>query len=172
MEAIQHDPTIKQKIKDVLYEFLYTPVQKQAQNKLDQIILQNCMALNSPHESFIYRGVVYAKDTAKLPRKMNRLVPQLQTQMDTYLEEMKQLNEHELPYVLGFINQVLNSSNDLHDYLRVFPPSVHQPIQDLIASCPCRTVKLPQDKVEQLQQKNQLPIDLIKKRQVINLLLV
>lgn len=171
MESLQHDPRIKQQIKDVLYEFLYEPVQKQAKTKLDTIIQQNCVALNSPHESFIYQGVVYSTNNGKLPRKMNRLVPQLHPQMEDYLNDMKQLNEYELPYVLGFVNQVLNSSNDLHDYLRVLPASVHQPIQDLIATCPCRTIKLPQDKVETLQQKNELPIQLMKKRLLLNVLM-
>lgn len=172
MESLQHDPRTKQQIKDMLYSFLYQPVKDQYDKKLQSIIKQNCSLLASGHDSFIYKGVVYAAtESTKLPRKMNRLAPQLEPLMNEYLKEVKQLNEYELPYVLGFINQVLNSSNDLQDYLKVLPPSIHRPIEELIASCPCRTTKLTPDKVQEMQEKNQLPIELIKKRQVLNLLL-
>lgn len=166
------DPTIKQQIKDGLYDYLYKPVLAQAKQRLSGIIQQNCMLLNSPHESFIYKGTVYVtEDNVRLPRQMNRLHLSLYPAMEDHLTELRKLNEEEMPYVLGFINQVLNSSNDLHDYLRILPPSIHQPIQELIASCPCRTVKLSNETVEQLQKKNEHSILLIKKRQVINLLL-
>jgi len=102
---------------------------------------------------------------------MNRLHPQLHPVMNEYLKETKQLNEKELPYVLGFITQVLNSSNELHDYLRLLPQSVHHPVQSLIDTCPCRAKKLSDETVDLLQQKNQIPIRLIKQRMVNNLLI-
>lgn len=171
MEPLQHDPRTKQQIKDTLYELLYLPIQKRFQDMLNQIIVKNVVAGKYTHRSFIYRNELYNIDTQPLPRKMNRLLPQFQPEMDSYLREIKQLNEAELPYVLGFINQVLNSSNELHDYLRLLPESVHQPIEHLINTCPCRNKKLSDEGVQALLEKNHDAIGLMRKRMVINLVI-
>ena len=119
----------------------------------------------------MYKSVLYNCDNNVLPRKMNRLVIQLQPAMNEYLKELKQLNEKEMPYVLGYINQVLNSSNELHDYLRLLPPSVHHAIQGLINTCTCRGKKLPDKTVALLQEKNLGSVQLMKNRMVTNLLI-
>lgn len=170
-EVLQHDPRTKQQIKDMLYAFLYDPVQKQFKARLDSLIQRNTVILGAGHTSFTYKGNLYSNDPKAPPRKLNRLVPQLAAEMDSYLHDLKQLNDQEVPYVLGFINQVLNSSNDLHDYLRVLPSSLHQPIQQLIASCPCRTKRLTEEQVQEMQAKNQHYIDLVKQRMATNLLI-
>ena len=170
-EPLQHDPRTKQQIKDMLYAFLYTPVEKQLEKQLDQIITRNCMIQGLGHRSFAYKGVLYNLDMSKPPRRMNPLAPSLTGVMEDYLKEVKQLNTVELPYVLGFITAVLNASNDLHDYLRVLPQSLHPPIQKLIDSCPYRTKKLTDAEVQEMQAKNQRYIDLVKQRMVTNLLI-
>lgn len=171
METLQHDPRTKQQIKDMLYTFLYEPVQRRFKNQLNTLILRNTAIAGVSHQSFTYKGHLYSNDPATPPRKLTRLVPQLHADMDAYLAELKQLNDREVPYVLGFINQVLNASNDLHDYLRILPSSLHPPIQKLIDSCPCRTKKLTDAEVQELQTKNQHYIDLAKQRMVTNLLI-
>lgn len=171
METLQHDPRIKQQIKDMLYAFLYEPVQRQFKTRLDTLINRNTLISVASHNSFTYKGCFYTNDLTPPPRKMNRLVPQLHADMDAYLTEVKLLNDKEVPYVLGFINQVLNASNDLHDYLRLLPSSVHQPIQKLIDSYPCRTKKLTDEQVQELQARNKQSIDLVKARMVMNLLI-
>ena len=170
-EPLQHDPRTKQQIVDALHEFLYAPVLKQFQKRLDEIITKNGVFLNSADRCFTYKGKVYASQDADIPRVVNRLVKQLMPFMDEYIADERQLNTHELPYVLGFIRQVLNSSNNLHDYLHVLPSSVHRPVEQLIASCPCRSVKLTPEGIQELQKKNQVSIDLMKRRMVTNLLL-
>lgn len=170
-ETLQHDPRTKQQIKDVLYTFLYGPIQKQFKKQLDTIIIRNTALSNAAHASFSYKGKFYAYDSSPPPRKMTRLLPQLQPMMDAYLKELNQLNSQELPYVLGFITQVLNASNDLHDYLKVLPAAIHQPIEAYIASCPCRTKHLTDFDVECMQQHNAATISLIKQRMVTNLLI-
>lgn len=168
---LQHDPRTKQQLKDILYNYLYEPVRKHYETVLNGIILQNCKLINSAYESFSYKGQLYVTDPMlKLPRKANRLAPALVPEMDKYLAEVKELNDKEVPFVLGFINQVLNSSNDLPDYLRVFPEAIHKPIQEVIATCGCRTTKLSAEEVQAMQLKNQASIELIKKRLVLNLL--
>lgn len=170
MEQPHHDPRTKRMIKDVLYELLYTPIQKQFKQRLDQLIVKNAVLGGYSHKSFMYKNVLYNCDTNAMPRKMNRLVIQLQPAMNEYLKELKQLNEDEL-HVLGYITQVLNSSNELHDYLRLLPPSVHPAIQGLINTCSCRGKRLPDETVALLQEKNLGAVQLMKNRMVTNLLI-
>ena len=171
MDNIQHDPRTKQQIKDLLYAYLYTPIDNQFKNWLNSIISRNTIDIKGTHRSFIYRGVVYSSEETQPPRKMNRLLEKYHPLMDEYLVALRNLNNNELPQVLGFITQVLNSSNDLQDYLRVFPESMHRPIQDLINSCPCGAKHLSEETILQLQEKNKLSIKLIKERLVTNLLI-
>lgn len=170
-EKLQHDPRTKTMIKDMLYAFLYEPVQKQFKARLDAIINKNTQLLGASHNSFIYKGIIYSCDPSKQPRKMNRLVPQLESLMNDYLKETHQINTCEAPYVLGFIIQVLNSSNDLQDYLRIFPSSIHRPIENLIESCPYHSKRLAEADISDIQNKNASSIELMKKRMVINLLI-
>lgn len=170
-EQLQHDPRTKQQIKDVLYEHLYRQVEKQFKHRLDSLIVKNAVLGGCSHKSFMYKNVLYSCDTDALPRKMNRLINALQPAMNEYIKDVKQLNEKELPYVLGFINQVLNSSNELHDYLRLLPQAVHHPMMALINTCPCRGQKLPEEAVVLLQSKNQASIKMMKARMVTNLLI-
>lgn len=172
MEKLIHDPRTKQQIKDTLFSYLYGQVQGQFKKRLDAIILSNAQALSSSYLSFVYKGQVYSCEGEKLPRRMNKLIPQLHASMDDYLKDLKDINDKEIPFVVGFINQVLNASNDLHDYLRVLPPSIHSPIQQLIDSCACRTKKLTDTEVQDLMIRNSNSIELMKRRMVTNLLIV
>lgn len=169
MEQLQYDPRIKQQIKDALYDFLYTPVQNQFKIQLDTLISQNTLLGKNGHKSFNYKGEYYSCDNGPPPRVRNRLIPQLRPQMDDYLKELNELNEKELPYVLGFINRVLNSTNRLDDYLRLLPESAHYPIEKLIAACPCQGTQLPDELVQQLRKDNETHINLMKARMVTNI---
>lgn len=168
---LRHDPQTKRQIKDMLYEYLYGPVQKQFAKTLDALIVKNSQLIVSGHLSFSYKGSFYTCDPCRPPRKLNRLLPQLHAAMDNYLDELQQLNTNELPYVLGFVNQVLNSSEDLHDYLRVFPESTHYPIEQLINTCTCRGNKLSPESVAAIQEKNKASISLMRQRMLSNLLI-
>jgi len=171
MEQLQHDPRSKQQIKDALYAFLYDPVQVQFKNRIDLIITRNAILGGFSHRHFMYKGDLYNSESTHPPLNRNRLLPQLRADMEDYLKDVRELNNNELPYVLGFINQVLNSSNDLQDYLKILPESVHHPLHQLIDTCPCKTAKLTAERIQQIQDKNQEPIDLMKRRMVINLLI-
>lgn len=172
MDKLAHDPETKQRIKDALYAFLYEPVQKSFKTRIDTLIVRNTILGGYTHKHFIYKGTLYNAEPTVPPLKKNRLHPQLRDPMEEYLVDLARLNNQELPYVLGFINQVLNASTNLQDYLQVLPESMHQPIQKLAATCPCRTRALSADKVEQLRLKNEEPIALMKQRLVTNLLLI
>ena len=171
MDKLEHDPKTKQQIKDALYSFIYDPVQKQFKNRIDTLIIRNAVAAGYSHKHVMYKGVLYNSESTPPPLRKNRLVPALRPQMEEYLADVQQLNNHELPYVLGFLNQVLNASSDLSDYLKILPESVHHPLTALMATCPCRTTFLPDERVQHIRAKNQESIDLIKRRLVFNLLI-
>ena len=170
-DQLLHDPQTKKQIKEALYLFLYSPVLKQFAKRIDDLVANNSMLLSSVESSFIYKNVTYCATGASLTRRVSNLHKQLHVYMDQYLTDIDQLNNYELPRVLGFINQVLNASNDLQDYLSVLPSSMHPPVERLILSCPCRNKKLTLDKITTLQLSNQVPIDLMKQRLILNLLL-
>ena len=168
---LQHDPRTKSQIKEALYEFLYEPTMKQFKARLEQIISKNCLAQKTDDRCFSYKAVVYQSEDATVPFKKLRLAPSLYDLMDQYLLELDELNRQEIPYVVGFINQVLNASNEFGDYIKLFPDSVHRPLNKMVANCPCKTTKLSDDAVMDLLIRNQSSITLIKKRLVINLLI-
>ena len=171
MEPLQHDPRTKQQVKNALYQFLYGPVQKRYLQQLHQILQQNTLLIKGSHASFIYKNVFYSNESTPPPRKMNRLHPSLVTVMEDYLKDMGVLNQQEMPYVIGFITQVLNASNAFEDYLKVFPSVLHPPLEKLIASYPCHNRKLTDKEVEKLQSLNSKQIDMIKQRLITNLII-
>ena len=171
MEPLHHDPRTKQQIKDMLYQFLYGPVQQQYQQQLNTIITQNSIACKSGYKAFLYKGVVYSMETVPPPRRLPRLVSSLIPAMDAYLKEVTQLNTQEVPFVVGYITQVLNSSNNFQDYLKVLPSVLHPPLEKMIASCPCRLQVLTEEAIQGLQEKNQKSIELLKKRVMTNLII-
>lgn len=171
MEPLQHDPRTKLQIKEALYEFLYGPVQKRNEQQLHQIIMQNMLLIKGSHASFIYKDVFYTNESTSPPRKMNRLHPSLVPAMEDYLKDTNLVNSQEMPYVVGFINQVLNASNNFEDYLKAFPSVLHPPLEKLIASCPYHNRKLTDKEIEKIQAKNSKQIDMIKQRLVTNLII-
>ena len=170
-ERLQHDPRSKTMIKDMLFDFLYAPTIKQFRARLEGIITKNCQLTNNSTRAFHYKGEHYISHDAVLPVTRLRLDPSLAIYMDQYVIEQNQLNNYELPYVVGFLTAVLNSSNELQDYLKVFPDAVHRPLSALIAQCPCKTSKLSADMIIDLQIRNQVSINLMKQRLMTNLLI-
>ena len=171
MEPLEHDPKAKQQIKDALHSFLYGPITRQFKDRIESLIARNTVIGGYSHKHFIYKGVVYNADVTPPPMKKNRLVAQLRDSMDEYLRDIDQINSKELPYVMGFINQVLNASNSLSDYLKVLPEAVHAPIHQLLATCPCRMGTLSPEMACTMQAKNAAIIDMMKQRLVTNLLI-
>lgn len=170
-DQLQHDPRTKLQIKDAIFNFLYKPLEDQFNKRLEDIIDKNCTLSGLAEKSFTYKGENYCSRSEIPPRRLNRLVKPLYPIMDIYLKEKWQLNNYELPFVIGFINQVLNASNSFQDYLSVFPQSLHYPIERLALTCPCRANKLSLFDIQALQNKNQTSINLLKQRMVVNLLI-
>lgn len=172
-KELKHAAKTKTQIRDVLHHYLYRPVLLKLERELDAIIVANNQIIRSSYECFMYRNELYKKSTFKglPPRPSNRLDKSLFERMDKYIDTVGDLNQYEMPYVMGFVNQVLNSSDDLMDYLRVFPKLLHSPLQEMIDSCPCKNTKLAPETVADMQHRNHENIELIKQRLAYNLLL-
>lgn len=168
-DVLVHDPRVKQQIKEAIYQYIYGPIMLQFDKRLDDIIRKNTLICRGD-SAFSYKGEVHTAPLTVPPRKPNKLDGSLITEMDDYLKDRWNLNNYELPFVLSFINQVLNASNHLQDYLRVFPPAIHHPIEELVLACPCREPKLTKESILILQNKNAIPINLLKQRMVTNLI--
>lgn len=171
-KTLNYDKTTKQLIKDRIHAFLYDPVEKQFQDRINILIRKNSVLCGNSQVWMSHKGVYYTMDTTTLrPKPINKLKPELQVFMDEYLKDKEQLNYKELPHVMGYINQVLNLSSSLQDYLKLLPESLHPPIKELMEHCACREDRLNQQVIQRVNQTNQVPIELIKKRMVLNLLI-
>ena len=170
-ETLQHDPRTKQQIKDMLLDSLYKPVRKHFNERLENLINRNVVLVGASHKSFVYKGKLYTCDSTPPPRRSIRLHPTLKDEVEKYLQELNHLNTTELPYVLGFITHVLNSSNDFCDYFRLFPEALHDPLRKLVSTCTCRAKKLSEDAVKSIKENNEKAIQIIKERMVLNLLM-
>ena len=169
-DPAQYDPKAKQNIKEGLYNLLYEPVIQRYAEQLHHLIVRNTVLGKYSHKSFTYKGKNYVWDDQPLPRKMNRLVPELKGAMDNYLKELQELKEKETTFVMGYINRVLNASSSLADYKLLLPSAVHHSIEKLGAGCPHKTAQLTVEGVQALKSQNQEAFDMMRKRLALNLL--
>lgn len=170
-DTIQYDPRTKQQIKDQLYQHLYSPIEKYSKAKINSLILRNSSLMGNSKTAFMYKGAIYSITDHSSYRNANRLHKSLYSDMDEYLKEVTELNTNELPYVIGLITSVLNTSNSLQDYLNLLPSSVHTPIASFIEKCPCKHCQLPPEEVQKFVTSNHKAITLMKKRMLLNLLI-
>lgn len=166
---LQNDPRTKQMIKDMLYSHIYGPVEYRLHEKLKLIMAKNRLLNHHDMDYFSYKAKVYSLD-GTLIRSAPKLDPSLHGEMQEYLKELNELNRVEIPYVLNFINQALNASNDLRDYLKILPECLHKPIQELIDAHECYTERLTAEEVEAFKERNTQSILMVKKRLMLNLL--
>lgn len=167
------DPRMKGAIKDALIQHLYEPVERAFKRQLDEIIIGNTLAGNYTTKSFHYKGVQYTCEPGLPPRNWNKLLPQFKARMDEYLAEVRDIDERERPFIFGFLNQVLNSSNHLADYYALIPDSAHAAIRGLKmdTSLMYDYPLMPKDKMDRIIAQNQTAITMLKTRLVTNLLL-
>lgn len=171
-ESVAFDPKTKKFIKDSIYLFLYGNMESHYEKRLMSLIVHNSTILKNGQYAFIYKGEKYGRtEKDKCVRPLNRLHKSLHSEMDEYLMELNHLNAYEIPYVMNYINQVLNSTDSFQDYYRLFPESMHQPLREIAQKCPCSIAILPDSRVTEIRDGNTQSIDLIRKRLTQNLLL-
>jgi len=170
---LQYDAATKQRILDKIYNHLYEPTKRQFEQRLKAIVIKNSLLFRNGQPCFRYNGKVYNDPASKppFPLPINELHDSLESLMEEYLADKSKLNNEELPYVMNYITQVLNASEHLPDYFKLFPSSVHPAIQELIDSCVCRAEEITVQQAEAIKQKNTIPIELMKQRMVLNLLI-
>ena len=117
---------VKFQIKKELRDALYGPVEARFHERLLQLIEKNTRLGKYVHRSFTYKGEDYIWDEPPLPIPMNRLVPALKAEMDSYLADKKEIMEIEAAYVVGYITKVLNYSNSVRDYKLLLPECLHK----------------------------------------------
>ncbi len=171
MDQLVYDPLTKQQIKNGLMALLYEPIEDRLNRQVEELIVRNTLLGGYRHKSFVYRGKLYNADDEPPPIRQNKLLPQLRPELDKIAAEASKVCDEEMPYVLGFINQVLNSSNSLADYLQLFPEAVHEPIQKLIGSRPHYQGQLQPETIQSIKHKSARGIELMKQRLTLNLLL-
>lgn len=169
--TINYDPRTKQYIKEKIYDTLYAPVHNYFNVWLEKIIINNTIEIKGTHKSFSFKGVDYNIDETPPPRRRNRLAPKFHSEMNAYLKEKDELERYEIPYVLGYITSVLDTSNYFGDYLKLLPEPLHTVINNFKDNCVCRNSKLTEEKVEEIKKVNSTPIELIKYRIMQNLIL-
>jgi len=173
MSALAYDARTKQRIKDGIVSALYDPVLRDQERVLKELIIKNSNLCSKAQACFKYKNEVYTYELGKLiPRPVNWLQPQLYAEMDAYIEEVRELKENEMPYVLAFITQVLNSSDSFKDYYKLFPESLHPVLRQLEEACPCRKDLLEPEQIERIQRQNVRSVSLMKRRMMYNVLLV
>jgi hypothetical protein len=173
---MMHDykPRLKSMIKEAILDVLYAPVNKTFQKDIDALIDKNGTLQAGSPSSFRYRDVTYTHSTATPPRHpypYNRLADVLKHDMDKILGDRKDLEDHEKPYVENYINKILNSSDNLLDYIALLPDYLRPPVQKLIDTCPCRNCSLSTDKIKEIHDSNAKSFGLIKLRMAKNLIL-
>lgn len=173
MDPLPHTPQTKTQIREMLFEYLYAPVKDHLKRKLETIITENGNCTGDSYPGFLYRERIFmiGRMPRRGPKRWPRLHPSLRPEMEAYLQEERDMNEYEIPFVLNTLTQILNASNNVRDYLAILPESVHKPLLELIASSGYRVTDLPPAKVAELQVFNAEGIALIKQRKVLNLLL-
>lgn len=172
MTALAYDPRTKKRIKDAIYEHLYGPALEKFQKRLEELINKNTSLYKNTQPCFKYKGEVYTREPGKMvPRPTNWLDQSLYGEMEAYLSEVREMEEDELPYVMGYLNKVLNASDSFQDYYKLFPEAIHPVLRKLEESCPCRNDLLDIKTIEKIRNSNVIAIRRIKRRMTLNLLI-
>lgn len=177
MSDMVYGPETKAHIKDTIYEALYQRVDEKFSNQLDALILENSGLNQNQQYLMKYRGEIkyhsrYSKDTRVPASKINALHVSLEPHYLALMKEKDRINNDELPFVLGYVNQVLNVSNGFEDYYKLFPSLLHPILDKLKRDCPCRNEELPQELIDSMLTQSQKAISMLEQRAMTNLLMV
>lgn len=163
------DSRFKQMLQQSLVDFTYAPAERIFNERLRQIIELNTTAQGYAHPSFSYKGEFYSLALNEPRFKTNRLLADFRPMMDKYLEDRQEVEMTEKPYILGFINKVLNQSNSVQDYQHMLPDCVHGGL-----FIPENAIALPRemsdDAVLNFRKENEDLIMKLKMRMVMNLI--
>ena len=164
-----YEPNLKYRIKGRIWEVLFTPVEKDLKKQLEVIASKNCHLQGLSHKSFLYKGMRFNADTTPPPLRSNYLAPSLKPDMEDYLNKVKDCLHREEVLIMGYITMVLNLCTHPRNYLRFLPSGLHPHVEDLLRTHP--ESDLDEEIVQEVLKNNQKPIQMIKERMALNLLL-
>lgn len=116
---------LKMRLKQAIENHLYGAFDSRIKQRLNDIIdMQNSMSMHAA-ESFTYKGKRYIKEGYRVHvTQIRRLVPELEADMDKWLEDVAAIEDYERPVVMGYVQTVLNSAKEATDYLKLFPSAL------------------------------------------------
>lgn len=120
----------KRAVKDCLDHFLYAPVRKAFQAKLNELIIADAVARGDGIRAFCHRGRNFMIPGEKPNfRYFPRLSRSNRVLVDSLLSEYDPVLIDERDSVLTFISQVLNKSDEPSEYLKMFPSGLREPLK-------------------------------------------
>jgi len=173
----EHPMHMKNNIKLDMTEIIYSHIQKQFKDRLQSIYKANVVITKRNYPAFTYKGTYYTiYGTGLSPAKTRgfKLDESLHPIMDEWLIDTDKVTEEEMPYVQGYISQVLNSSKYLPDYLLFLPEVLHEPVirrMEIYAKKDIgKETKLQPWVIAKILEDNKDTIALMKQRMVLNLI--
>lgn len=163
------NPHLKQDILSMISEHIYSGPYQRLNKRLEEIITKNTAMIGSGDLVLSYKGECYScQGVRRTELKTNRLLPALRSYMDEWIADHSKLIE-ENRLVNTFLASVLNTSNNVSDYLRILPDCIHPALQPYARHSNVQP-PLTEEQVEAIKAKNQKAVDLIKQRLLLNLI--
>lgn len=153
-----------------IFNHLYGPALAYENTVLAELILKNALLIQSTHRSFSYKGIDYSIDETPVPLRRNRLHPDFREKMDKWIEDRKAVLDYEQVYVKSYITSALNITDNLTDYFKLFPSSLHMILQSESSFPTTGEKALSPETVEEFKTKFKTGLDLLKRRLIQNLI--
>ena len=166
------DPKFKWDLMQAMLHCLYNPFKEMQLHELKTIIVQNSLLHKNDQKVFRYKGqIYYVEGLPQQHSRTNRLHPSLFGRMKDFLSLSDQVHQEESPYVTSALQLVLNSSDNIDDYYRLLPESLHCILDDFRPIAPVALTRLTDEQVADICLKNQKAIGFMKARMAMNLLI-
>lgn len=130
MEPILKDPRMKARIMNAMLNMLYArPLNRLAETRL-RLVQRNDFAHGNGISGFCFKGEYY-RDNRNVRRtiQVNRLMPELHAEMLEYLTEVSEEIPSEEIRTKGYIQKMLNASDNPADFMRLFPECLLPPVE-------------------------------------------
>lgn len=164
--------TAKHAIQTALMNYLYEPVRQRHRKQVEALIVKNCILTKTVVRAFRYKGDIYRSAQAPSgPLLAAKLHDDLAPELAQMIEEQQEIHAIEEPMVKGYITLVLNLSDQIDDFLLLFPQSVHRAILNLNLTSGFGPRVIPDEAAAApVLEKHARCIQLIKERMVSNLI--
>lgn len=170
MQFAGHDPRLKQHIRVAVMQALYERGLAENVKKLDHLISDNRQLLGVSTAWVSYKGIKYKHSQIQeaQPGRVPRVHVALLSKFEELVTELKEF-EAERAYVLSYLSSVLNSSNNVADYLELFPESM-KPIINNFAHLGHNEARLKPEQLQELRERFHDGFMKMRQRMAMNLL--